>query len=346
MKFNRPINTTNPNVTNSFGPSHLGVDYGYAQGTPVYAAADGKVILEISTETRQWIANTASDPFKLSSGNRALRTEDYGNFVKLSHVENYQSIYAHLKPGSITVKLNETVKAGQKIGEVGSTGNSTGNHLHWEPRLAERAIDPAPLMDYSFINYSNVVPKPDDNNMTNITIETKLYEKLVTNSTKWDKTVGYVELASDPATTAFEDVQRVIAGFKSRVTDLQNQLNQAVADKINREEQVGRLKDQLTSEQKLRTDLNVKLNEAIAKYTETQKIYEDRLTEMQNKIDVMGREKGTLNETITALTTENTNLKNKNSEIVNNTGKAINVGEALNLLFLVIWNKIKNVPLQ
>lgn len=167
MKLARPINDTTPNVTNPFSSNHSGVDYGYINGTPIYASESGKVIQCKTGETRQWLANSPSDPYKPASGTRPLRTEDYGNYVKIDHGEGYSTLYAHQKAGSISVRVGDTVKKGQKIGEVGTTGNSTGNHLHWEVRLNDRCIDPVPLLDSSFTDYGanepvTPIPAPDN----------------------------------------------------------------------------------------------------------------------------------------------------------------------------------------
>lgn len=153
MKFARPINDSTPNVTNPFSSFHLGVDYGYPDGTPVYAAADGLITIAKGYETQSWIAT-----------NRPLNNNDYGNLIKIQHAEGYATLYAHLKYDSLYVTVNQQVKKGQLIAEVGSTGNSTGNHLHWELRLNEIAINPVPLMDTTFTGYFSssapVTPTP------------------------------------------------------------------------------------------------------------------------------------------------------------------------------------------
>jgi murein DD-endopeptidase MepM/ murein hydrolase activator NlpD len=153
MTFTRPVSVRVPNVTNPFSATHKGTDYGYPVGTPLYASADGRVTIVKSNEARQWIANTASDPYKPASGARALRTEDYGNFVKIDHGQGYETLYAHQKLNGPIVKLSQQVKKGELIGFVGSTGNSTGNHVHWEVRKNGVVIDPLPLFDSSFTNY-------------------------------------------------------------------------------------------------------------------------------------------------------------------------------------------------
>jgi hypothetical protein len=64
----------------------------------------------------------------------------FGNFVILLHKidgKHYTSLYAHMKDGSIKVKKGQKVEAGQMLGKMGSTGMSTGKHLHWELRLGK-----------------------------------------------------------------------------------------------------------------------------------------------------------------------------------------------------------------
>ncbi len=74
----------------------------------------------------------------------------YGNYVKIKH-SNYYTLYAHMKYGSVTVKVGDTVKKGQTIGYMGSTGRSTGAHLHFEVRNAgDVKIDPTPYIDADF----------------------------------------------------------------------------------------------------------------------------------------------------------------------------------------------------
>ena len=103
---------------------HGGVDVAIPANTPIYATADGVVI---KTHTGESYNNGAG----------------YGNFVKLSHKENTTSVYAHLN--SLAVKNGERVKQGQLVGYSGSTGKSTGNHLHFE--IKKNGI----LLDSSFV---------------------------------------------------------------------------------------------------------------------------------------------------------------------------------------------------
>ena len=70
----------------------------------------------------------------------AGRYGGYGNCVRIEHANNFETLYGHLS--RITVKVGQEVTVGQKIGEVGSTGHSTGNHLHYEVRKNGKAVNP------------------------------------------------------------------------------------------------------------------------------------------------------------------------------------------------------------
>ena len=99
---------------------HLGVDYGAPRGTPIVATADGKVI-------------------------RASRKGGYGKTVILRHGQNYRTLYAHLSRYAKGVRKGKWVKKGQVIGYVGSTGLSTGPHLHYEIHVDGKARNPLSL---------------------------------------------------------------------------------------------------------------------------------------------------------------------------------------------------------
>lgn len=100
---------------------HTGMDMAVPKGTPIYAAESGVVIVA------QWWS-------------------DYGNCVIIDHGGGLWTIYGHIRDGGIMVEKGQTVKRGQKIAEVGSTGMSTGNHLHFEVRLNQNAVNPAPYL--------------------------------------------------------------------------------------------------------------------------------------------------------------------------------------------------------
>ncbi|MBR2194028.1 MAG: peptidoglycan DD-metalloendopeptidase family protein [Salinivirgaceae bacterium] len=95
---------------------HKGIDLAAPNGTPIYATADGVVAF-------------------------AGVCNGYGNFIKLNHQNGYKTGYAHMS--SMVVKTNDKVKKGDLIGYVGSTGTSTGNHLHYEVYYNDQVTDPA-----------------------------------------------------------------------------------------------------------------------------------------------------------------------------------------------------------
>ncbi|WP_338113270.1 murein hydrolase activator EnvC family protein [Paenibacillus artemisiicola] len=100
---------------------HTGMDMAVPKGTPIYAAESGLVIVA------QWWS-------------------DYGNCVIIDHGGGLWTVYGHIRDGGILVEKGQQVKRGQKIAEVGSTGMSTGNHLHFEVRLNQKAVNPAPYL--------------------------------------------------------------------------------------------------------------------------------------------------------------------------------------------------------
>lgn len=116
---------------------HAGLDFAAKTGTPVYATGDGVV------ET-------------------AERKSGYGNCVDLSHGYNYLTRYAHLS--EILVKQGQEVKRGDLIGKVGSTGKSTGPHLHYEVRFKDEPQNPVNyyFMDLSPEQYAEMVREAEN----------------------------------------------------------------------------------------------------------------------------------------------------------------------------------------
>jgi len=99
---------------------HQGIDLAAPLGTPIYATADG----------------TVSEAGWNSGG--------YGNLIKVDHGRGIETRYAHLS--SLAVRPGQRVARGQVIGRMGSTGRSTGSHLHYEVRIDGRAVNPIPFM--------------------------------------------------------------------------------------------------------------------------------------------------------------------------------------------------------
>ena len=94
---------------------HYGIDFNCAKGTPIQSSGKGKVV-------------------------HAGRKGNYGNCVVIDHGFGYRSLYAHMS--EVTTKVGATVERGQLIGKVGSTGSSTGDHLHYEVFKNGVRVDP------------------------------------------------------------------------------------------------------------------------------------------------------------------------------------------------------------
>jgi len=121
-------------ISQSFGPStywfeppygnyphfHTGIDMVEPFGSPVFAADDGVVALVGSS----------------SSG--------YGNYVVVAHAGGFDTLYGHLS--TALVKVGQSITQGTAVGLEGSTGNSTGPHLHFELRIGQKPVDPTPYL--------------------------------------------------------------------------------------------------------------------------------------------------------------------------------------------------------
>ncbi len=104
---------------------HSGQDMAGPVGTPIYAPGDGKVI-------------------------HASRVSGYGNMIKIQHANGIETLYGHLS--RIQVNVGDHVSLGQQIGKMGSTGQSTGSHLHYEIKVNGTKVNPM-----NFIRASNYV---------------------------------------------------------------------------------------------------------------------------------------------------------------------------------------------
>jgi hypothetical protein len=111
-------------VGSPFGPRatgfHPGIDLPAPPGTPVAAAAAGRVIFA------------------------GYDGSGYGTLVEVAHSSGVVSIYAHLS--AVSVRAGRFLSAGTRVGTVGSTGESTGPHLHFEVRVRGAAVDPIPAL--------------------------------------------------------------------------------------------------------------------------------------------------------------------------------------------------------
>jgi murein DD-endopeptidase MepM/ murein hydrolase activator NlpD len=103
-----------------FSAQHRGIDYAAPSGTPIYAAGDGTI------ERAGWFSS-------------------YGNYIRIGHARGYDTAYAHMSRIHPSIGVGSRVTQGQIIGYVGSTGRSTGPHLHYEVLVNDRHINPSNL---------------------------------------------------------------------------------------------------------------------------------------------------------------------------------------------------------
>ncbi|MFF2533293.1 murein hydrolase activator EnvC family protein [Brevibacillus sp. NPDC058079] len=130
-KFGLPVASGQFRFTSGFGmrsdpftgrsAGHNGLDMAAPKGTSIMAAADGIVLF-------------------------AGYNGGYGNTVMIKHNAEYTTLYGHIREGGIKVSVGQAVSRGQKIAEVGSTGRSTGNHVHFTVYKNDVAVNPMPYL--------------------------------------------------------------------------------------------------------------------------------------------------------------------------------------------------------
>jgi murein DD-endopeptidase MepM/ murein hydrolase activator NlpD len=133
---------------------HAGLDLPAKHGTPIYAPASGAIVF-------------------------ANKKGHYGNFILIAHSYGFKTAYGHLS--RFAVKSGDYVSKGQKIGYVGSTGRSTGPHLHYEVRYLRKWLDPKKFMFMDLDNINHISDKIDTVNWKSIL---KHIKKMISLSTK------------------------------------------------------------------------------------------------------------------------------------------------------------------
>ncbi|NBQ27068.1 MAG: M23 family peptidase [Rhodobacteraceae bacterium] len=103
-----------------WGRMHYGTDFAAPHGTPIYASADGVVV-------------------------HAGWASGYGRLIKIRHEFGYETRFGHLS--KIRVNIGQKVSRGERIGDMGNTGRSTGTHLHYEIRINGNAINPMKYLE-------------------------------------------------------------------------------------------------------------------------------------------------------------------------------------------------------
>lgn len=110
-----------------FSKMHRGVDFAAKRGTPIMAAGDGRI-------------------------SYAGRNGSFGRFIEIKHLNNFKTRYAHLYKYAKGIKKGRFVKQGEIIGYVGTSGRSTGPHLHYEVKHKSRTVNPMKLKSESTLN--------------------------------------------------------------------------------------------------------------------------------------------------------------------------------------------------
>ncbi len=100
-----------------YSKMHKGIDFAASSGTPIFAAGDGKLL-------------------------KIGRAGGYGNYIQIRHNSQYATAYAHMSRFAKGLKQRSKVRQGDVIGYVGTTGNSTGSHLHYEVLVNGKQINP------------------------------------------------------------------------------------------------------------------------------------------------------------------------------------------------------------
>lgn len=264
-------------------------------GKPIYAISDG-VVTSVHNHTTK---------------------PTFGNHIHIQHDGPWGTIWCHFAHcQSIVVKEGDKIKEGQLVAYVGKSGTDFA-HNHWAIKLAPTGIDGiAKTLDdlnkwtdpVAFVRRWMNMPTNNDTSdrrpywfdlinkvvwdkpREEITDEmvsqfTKEYPSQRERSGRWDQlVVGKLNLSDDSNQVSVEDVLRVLSGYKSRVTDLQNQLSECQANVVNKDSKISNLEDTLLNREKLIIELQGK-----------EKPYLDRIKFLEGERDRIEGEKRVLN---------------------------------------------------
>lgn len=164
--------TSNYGYRKRFGRMHKGIDLKIQSNDTIYAAFDGKVRLT------------------------AFERKGYGNYVIIRHPNGLETVYGHLN--KTLVKPDQVVKAGEPIALGGSTGRSTGPHLHFETRFMGYAINPSAIFDFE--NHTT--------HTDTYTFDKKTYTKARKYSP--DRTLANAKSEDNPYKAASEEVETYV----------------------------------------------------------------------------------------------------------------------------------------
>lgn len=240
-------------------------------------------------------------------------TKGFGNNVFIKHTLEDDSVvyshYCHLD--SVTCKEGQDIDKGNEIGKCGGSGGWP-SHLHIEirPPLGKgydfwpKGYSKDWVAGHYFDPYGFIEKRKENTLNNNMSIDSDTFSKLVHNSDQWDQTVKYVEISTDPKDTQFTDVQKVIAGFKGRITDLQTQLSTAQTELKNKDTELENKAKAYQTVIELKDGHIKALETDIQTLRDLQKQYEDKIKELQGIVNNRQEEMGKLQ-------TELNNLKVK-----------------------------------
>lgn len=125
-------------VSSPYGPRTINGINSFHKGVDIAAACNENVIIA----TKSGTVTTVNDSCPSYGSYQNDCGGGYGNYVIIDHGDGTSSVYAHMYLNSITVQVGDTVQQGEKVGMMGSSGSSTGCHLHFEIRINDSQVDP------------------------------------------------------------------------------------------------------------------------------------------------------------------------------------------------------------
>lgn len=230
----------------------------------------------------------------------------------------------------LSVESFTTKNEGENMAISDNTGFSTDSHLHLTTKRIRiingqhevidynngyfGAVNPQDFFDelrkYKKAGLKPQLPKDD----TQMTIDQDLYKHLVDGATVRKELAIYLEI-DDPDHTPLERFKSFIAGLKSRLTDLEKQVENERTEKENRIQQVSRLEEEVLQEQKAKNELSDQYNKALKNVGEIESVYKGQLITKQGVIDEQGKQLGDKNHEISQLQLELKKCKEGSSSL-------------------------------
>lgn len=225
----------------------------------------------------------------------------------------YKLTYGHCN----SIESFQTKNEGETMAISDNTGNSTGSHLHLTVKRGSLqngkfisdnysngyfgAIEPQEFFDElrKYKKEKGTASSPEGCLIPNTPEWRQKYEEIVGSAGKWAETLKILEIADDPNTTPPDRIKSIIAGYKSRETDLNNKLNdkQGQLDNANKEidnrkEQVGRLENDLLEKEKYYKDLLNGLKKDIKNLPTALEVAQARTRVLEQEIDEANKARG------------------------------------------------------